>query len=75
MAENKDLVAWADALLDEHRTAPQRKGDRATDASLEDLSAGMRMMIRLGDGEPDADQIERLRRSSSGSARFRGSTP
>jgi hypothetical protein len=65
MADEKDVEAWADALLDQHRSAPPRKRDHGSPAaSLDDLPAGMRMMIRLGDGEPDADQIERLRRSS-----------
>jgi hypothetical protein len=64
MAEKKDVDAWADALLDQHRTAPRRNRDRDAGGSVEDLPAGMRMMIRLGEGEPDPEQIERLLRRS-----------
>ena len=47
MAERKDVEAWADALLDQHRTVPAREGDGP---SVQDLPPGMRMFSCEGCG-------------------------
>jgi Zn-finger nucleic acid-binding protein len=57
-----NVGAWADEVLDRHRTTPARSEPGG--ASTSDLPLAMRLLIESGSPKPDADQIERLRRSS-----------
>lgn len=62
MDDKKDIDAWADALLDQHRSAPPRSSDPA---SIDDLPPVMRFMLRAGGGPlPDAETLERIRTAS-----------
>jgi hypothetical protein len=66
--DKQDVNAWADALLDQHRSAPPPAADPA---STDDLPRGMRFLLRLGGGPPpDPEMIERLRRASRRQAYF-----
>jgi hypothetical protein len=73
MKDRQDVEAWADAFLDQHRTAPrpdpQRERERAARA-LRELSPVTRWMLTRGGREPDAWTIERIRRSSRRHATF-----
>jgi hypothetical protein len=61
--DDKKVEEWADALLDQHRTAPRKSAARATPA---DGSAVDRLITRLStklSGQPPDPEIwERLRR-------------
>ncbi len=64
MDEHKSLEEWADALLDQHRTAPPRSAARAADddgAGAEDDPL-LRLFTRLSGEPPDPDMRQRLRR-------------
>lgn len=50
--ENRDLEAWADALLDQHRTAP--RAPQHNSISLADLDPATRLMIEAGVTPPAA---------------------
>jgi fatty-acid desaturase len=69
----KDPEAWADALLDQHRTAPRRDPERdreAADRALRDLSPVARWMLTRGGQAPDLETIERIQRNSKRHAVF-----
>ena len=68
MDPREDTEAWADALLDAHRSAPRRDPERdRQDAAraLQDLSPVARWMLTRGGREPDLDTIQRIQRSAS----------
>ena len=61
MDPKQDPEAWADALLDAHRTAPKTQRD---------LPPGVQLMARLSDDEPDPFMAERARRQSEQMGRW-----
>ena len=63
MKDRDDLEAWADALLDQHRSAPPPPG-------VDDLPPMWRFMIKHGHVEPDADTIERVHRNANRQRHF-----
>jgi hypothetical protein len=63
----QDPEAWADAFLDQHRSAPRRDLERELEAAaraMRDLPPVTRWMLTRGGGEPDLETIERIQRSS-----------
>jgi hypothetical protein len=69
----KDPEAWADAFLDQYRTAPHRDPERDREAAaraLRDLSPVARWTLTRGGREPDLDTIERIQRNSRRHAIF-----
>jgi hypothetical protein len=69
----KDPEAWADAFLDQYRTAPRRDPERDREAAtraLRDLSPVARWTLTRGGREPDLDTIERIQRNSRRQATF-----
>jgi hypothetical protein len=73
MNDGQDVDAWADAFLDQHRTAPrpdpQRERERAARA-LRELPPVTRWALTRGGREPDLWHIERIKRSSRRHALF-----
>lgn len=62
-----DPEAWADAFLDQHRTAADRALGRergAAGRALRDLPPVTRWMLTQGGRQPDLETIERIQRSS-----------
>ncbi len=73
MDERQDPEGWADAFLDQHRTAPRRdrEADReAAGRALRDLPPVTRWMLTQGGREPDLETIERIQRNSRRHAIF-----
>jgi hypothetical protein len=69
----KDPEAWADAFLDQYRTAPRRDLERDREAAaraLRDLPRVTRWMLTRGGHEPDLETIERIQRNSRRHAIF-----
>lgn len=70
MDDKKNLDAWADAYLDQHRTAPaQARMSKAPPVPLEDLPPMVRLMAKVSGQEPDPEMLERLRRHQERHAR------
>ena len=58
--ETRDLDAWADALLDQHRSAP-RPAHTPKTLSLADLDPATRLMVEAGAAPmPDAAAYSRV---------------
>jgi hypothetical protein len=71
--DGHDPEAWADAFLDQYRTAPRRDLERDREAAvrgLRDLPPVTRWMLTQGGREPDLETIERIQRSSRRHATF-----
>jgi hypothetical protein len=69
----KDPEAWADALLDQHRTTPRRDPERDRQAAaraLQDLSPVARWTLTRGGHAPDLETIERIQRNARRHAIF-----
>lgn len=67
MEDKEKLEAWADALLDQHRSAPPPSREPVR---IEDLPPAIRLSVRLGGQVPDADMLERIRRLGERHRRF-----
>lgn len=67
MDDKENLEAWADALLDQHRSAPPPSREPV---AVEDLPPMMRLSVRLGGEVPDREMVERMRRNAERHQRF-----
>jgi hypothetical protein len=72
MDEPRDIEAWADALLDAHRTAPPATWSSPQEAerALRELPLAHRLMIRNGGRMPEPHEVDRIRRSGASFRRF-----
>ena len=71
--DGQDPESWADAFLDQHRTAPRRDLEPDREAAvrgLRELPPVTRWMLTQGGREPDLETIERIQRSSRRHATF-----
>jgi hypothetical protein len=63
--EHKKVEEWADALLDQHRTAPRKDAARAIPAGDSGSTVDgllVPLSTKLGGQPPDPEMLERLRR-------------
>ena len=67
MENREDLEAWADAVLDAHRSAPRppRRSPEAMAQAVEELPPTLRFMIKHGHADPDPDMVERMQHSAN----------
>jgi hypothetical protein len=71
--DRQDPEAWADAFVDQYRTAPRRDPERDREAAvraLRGLPPVTRWMLTQGGQEPDLETIERIQRNSRWHAMF-----
>ena len=67
----RDLDAWADALLDQHRTVPRGEASRLNEpAPLEDLPPMVRLSMKFGGAHPTREQMERINKAAARNAAF-----
>lgn len=70
MDEHKKVEEWADALLEQHRTAPRKSAAPADDSHSPMDGLLMRLSTKLSGQPPDPEIWERLRRLRRRRERF-----